>query len=204
MNKIDTLECGLPRFGKKEFASTRIRIDKKMVKVKMVGDIVRPLDRNEGDYGLNYQLCVRFDEEDCDLLDHIVESMGEVLDDFEAKPAHREGLMYLKVPTDPKHTRFKCEMNLPLTPLKLKHDLNEQDEEITVEAVLTGWCMMGETKRFGLRYKVTKLHFGPVTKTAPKKKRKPEDEEPLLEVHTPSPVEVPPAPKKKKKMEVGV
>lgn len=202
ISKIEEFKCTEPKFlTGKEFAMVRFRLGNKPMKVKMTGDLVRPLERSESEYGLHYQLCVRFDEEECEYLDHILEMMSDEIkgeQEFDAKQAHREGLMFIKVPTDPKHTRFKCDINIPLTPIKLKHDLNEADEEVTIEMALSGWFRKADDgNKYGIRTKVTKLHFGPVN-TKTKKKRKQEEEE-VLEVHSPSPLpEAPGAPKKKK------
>ena len=175
LKKINSLTCTEPKFGgakNKKFSNSIVKIEKKPVSVKLNGNLFMLPKRDESEFGIKYSMGVEFLEEDCALLDAILDKLE--VDDWERKECHNEGSIFLTLKPNTGHTDFKCTSNLSIKPLKLYNDKLDTGMEVTVDMAVSGWYMQDEdTRKYGLTLKVKSLFFGPPPS---KRKRKDDDE----------------------------
>lgn len=181
-NNLSSIEVSAPKFtSKSDFAQSRVTLDGKALKVKLVGEIFMLPSKNEHeDYGTSFKMGCEFDEGDMIVFETVLDKMLEEVDaSFKVKPSHEEGKIFFKLPTNKNMSEFTFDSNVPIKPGKLGHDKLDQHMPFYIELIVGGWYLkkleMGEERKFGLKFTIKKIHFGEEKKIV--KKRKVEEDE---------------------------
>lgn len=161
----------------KLFSNSTIKVNGNPLKVKLTGRMFMIPTRSEhDDFGLSYKIGCEFDTLSAGIksLDAALLAIGSNLLDGEsqAKEPHNDGTMFLKLPVNSTHTEFKMESNIPIKPTKLLNDKIDQDMDVTVELLVSGWYRNDPEEdgmKYGLSFKMKKIHFGEEKKTKKQK-----------------------------------
>ncbi len=125
--------------------------------------IMEPKVNEHEEYGQSINIGIEFEEKDVAILDTLIEHLKDASDfsNPDIKPAHKDGLIFFKLPTDSNHQKFQFECNVPIKPLKLMNDKIYKGMDVTVDMCINGWFLdKEETFKLGLVYKIKKLIFG--------------------------------------------
>lgn len=171
----------------KPFSSSSVRLNGAPMRLKLVGTLVKVPDRKEfpaNDWNPNgsvvYSFGVDFNEAELQPLEAALEKMGAYNSGWEQRDPHNDGRIYFKMIPKPDFSAFNMISNIPITPLKMMHVDIDEDMDVTVTFVASGYYNRDDEK-FGLALKVKEVYWG-TEPVVPQKKRKQKREEDDIDV----------------------